>query len=260
MRLRCCDLEFRPGLWASLALLAALPVLLSLGRWQLDRAAEKEALLADFAAAREAPAVGIAALDGIAASAEGDREPLQYRDLSLRGRLDGERQLLLDNRVYQHRAGFEVLTLLHLLDGRALLVNRGWVAPGASRAELPDVSLRAGDRRGGEAVVEGIFVRPSRAFALGDALAGDRGGWPRIVQYYDFTALGALLRVDLIPAVLYLDAGHPAALVHNWRPLPEGPEKHYSYATQWFAMAGVVLILYFTLNTRRLRRGERERD
>ncbi len=259
MRLRCWGLEFRPGLWASLALFAVLPALLALGRWQLDRAAEKQALLADFAAARQAPALGIAALDGVAGGAEPDSEPLQYRDLSLRGQLDGERQLLLDNRVYRHRAGFEVLTPLHLADGRTLLINRGWVALGASREQLPDVGLSA-QVAAGDVAVEGIFVRPSRAFALGDALAGDRGGWPRIVQYYDFTALAALLRAELIPGVLYLHAEHPATLVHNWRPLPEGPQKHYSYATQWFSMAGVVLILYFTLNTRRLRRGERESD
>lgn len=254
--MRLGSLEFRPTLLPTLALLVVLPVLLSLGRWQLGRASEKEVLLATFDAAREAPALSVAALptgDGIDEAAWAR---LQYRDIRLQGTLDGRRQLLLDNRVYRHRAGFEALTPLQLADGRSILVNRGWVPLGASREVLPDVALP--ERM--DVALSGVLVRPSRAFALGDALAGDRGGWPRVLQYYDFTVLAALLGVDLVPGVVYLHADQPDVLTHTWRPLPEGPEKHYSYATQWFAMAGVVLILYFTLNTRRWRRGEPDRD
>ena len=45
---------FRPGWWPSIAVALLLPLLLGLGFWQLSRAEEKRALLADFAAREHA--------------------------------------------------------------------------------------------------------------------------------------------------------------------------------------------------------------
>src|SRR5262249_34590664 len=51
----------------------------------------------------------------------------QWRTLSATGTYDVGHEVLIRNRSYQGQPGFHVVTPLKLADGRALLVNRGWV-------------------------------------------------------------------------------------------------------------------------------------
>ena len=43
--MRIGSYDFRPSLWPSLVTLVLLPILIGLGKWQLDRAAWKQALI-----------------------------------------------------------------------------------------------------------------------------------------------------------------------------------------------------------------------
>ena len=86
---------------------------------------QKEALRAQFdAAARAAPSRSRAArrgrLDGAALSAGRSRPASTTR----------ARQILIDNKVHDGRAGYHVVTPLVLADGRVVLVDRGWIAAG----------------------------------------------------------------------------------------------------------------------------------
>ena len=54
------------------------------------------------------------------------------------------RQILIDNMVNGERAGYFVITPFALQGGGWVLVNRGWVPLGASRAERPAIPV-AGD-------------------------------------------------------------------------------------------------------------------
>lgn len=53
------------------------------------------------------------------------------------GRYDTDAQLLVRNRVHNGQPGFEVLTPLVTADGRAFIVDRGWV-PTGNRQDAPD--------------------------------------------------------------------------------------------------------------------------
>ncbi|UFU12675.1 SURF1 family protein [Curtobacterium sp. C1] len=53
------------------------------------------------------------------------------------GRYDVDEQLLVRNRVHNGQPGFEVLTPLVTADGRAFVVDRGWV-PTGNRQDAPD--------------------------------------------------------------------------------------------------------------------------
>src|SRR6185312_11348887 len=68
-------------------------------------------------------------------------EVRRFQRVSVAGRYDAMYQFLLDNRINEGRAGYEVLTPLDLDDGRTVLVNRGWVPFSGYREKLPDVSL-----------------------------------------------------------------------------------------------------------------------
>ena len=52
-------------------------------------------------------------------------EELRFQRVALIGRYVAEPQILLDGRVHDDAAGYEVLTALELADGRKVLVDRG---------------------------------------------------------------------------------------------------------------------------------------
>jgi surfeit locus 1 family protein len=239
--------DFRPTLWPSLATLVLLPVLIGLGYWQLQRAAWKQALVDAHAARITEPA---RPLQSLLASPHTDAG-LEYRQVTAQGVYDLDHQLLLDNQVYQGTAGYHVLTPLHL-DGagptaRWVLVNRGWVPLGASRAQLPAVTGPAGHVM----LHAMIKLPPEKTFRLGAAEEhGTR--WPQVIQEVAIGRIGQRVGHPLLPLVLLLDKSDHGGFVRDWRPVYGiTPERHRAYAAQWFTLALVLLVIYIGVNTRR---------
>ncbi|HEY0721512.1 MAG TPA: SURF1 family protein [Gammaproteobacteria bacterium] len=227
-------LRFRPALAQSIASVVLFLLLLSLGNWQLHRAGEKQALFAAIDAALHAAAQPVSALQASSlpqrASAAGRYEQLPF---------------LLDNRVRNGRAGYELLAPLQLADGRAVLVVLGWLPQGEDRAHLPSVTLPAGTVQ-----LEGLALAPAAPpFALSEREAF-ASGWPKVVQTAVPAQLARVLGHSLLPLVIYPD-GSEAAL-HELDALHAfPPARHRAYAAQWFVMAGVLLLLYLRHGLRR---------
>lgn len=238
-------LRFRPRLIPTLATLLTFPVLLALGFWQLDRAEQKMASADAFAVAAERPA-----LDLNRRSPDPDED--MYRRAVARGRPDGERQLVLDNQVYRQVAGYHVLTPIWLRDRDALiLLDRGWVPAGESRAALPEAPVSDLP----EALSGYLDEGPATGIRLG-GMADGESGWPLRIQYIDYAAIGERLGEELIPMVLRLDPDSPGGFVRDWRPEAPtgfGPERHQGYAVQWFGLATALVIIYLVVNLRRER-------
>uniref|UniRef100_UPI002587C9F2 SURF1 family protein n=1 Tax=Pseudomonas sp. TaxID=306 RepID=UPI002587C9F2 len=93
--------RFRPGLLPTLVVLALLPVLVSLGFWQLGRAEEKRQLLALDAQHRMAQPITSTQLDGLQAPA--------FRRVRLHGQFDPDHSLILDNRQREGHVGVELV-------------------------------------------------------------------------------------------------------------------------------------------------------
>lgn len=239
--------RFAPRWWAVVAWALVTLAMLGLGRWQLERADEKIALMAAAAAARGADPVDLATIDDPVAAAEA------YRRTRVSGRWLTDRQFLWDNRAHGGRPGLEVVTPLLLDGGRAVLVNRGWVPLPATRSVLPDVRVPSAADVPAPVELVGLASRPSRGFAGGDALVAD-APWPRWLQYFDYDAVADALGVPVLPFVLQPERGGPAGvalLAENWQPTASGPEKHWSYAVQWFSMAAALTVLFVYVNLRR---------
>lgn len=233
--------EFRPGLWPSLATGCLLLLLLSLGFWQLDRADQKRGLLAAYG---DRPAdAPVQITPGFVPDAD-----WRYRRAEVVGRYVAGRQFLLDNRVYRGRVGYHVLTPVRLADSEyAVLVNRGWVPQGMTRADLPALPVPADE----ELRIEGLIDVPSdKVFVLGEGEDRDPG-WPKVLQQIRFDLHAEQLEVSLVPMVLLLAADQPGGFVRDWNPVVIGPERHVGYAVQWFALAVVLVILYLWVNVRR---------
>lgn len=237
-----------------LVLLAALlgaALTARLGWWQLDRAAQKQALQQAIDERERLPLLSAAELE----SREELTEPQLNRRVQLRGRWLSEHTIFLDNRPMQGRFGFVAVTPL-LLEGRdaAVLVQRGW-APrdmvDRSRLPLlqdPSAVVQIGGR---------LTASPSRVLELGEAASGV------IRQNLERAAYAQEVGLKLLPlTVLQLD---PASidgqavsdgLLRDW-PAPDlGLQKHYGYAFQWFALCALILSLYvwFQILRPRIRR------
>jgi len=254
--MRVGDFVFSPRLWAILLFAALFACMLWLGNWQLDRAALKVSMQEAADQSQRGPAVPIAQVSDFHAAAA------IYQRVSLEGVFEPDKQFLWDNRTRGGRAGFEVVIPFRLADGQRVLINRGWIPPEASRAILPDVSLPGASASSELVSIEGLLSKPSKGFASGRAVE-TIGPWPRILQYFDYDAMGSVLNEPLLPVVVqpqsvaadglsvtsYSDRDE--WLQANWQPAASGPSKHYSYAFQWYAMACALCGIFVIVNTRR---------
>ena len=240
MRLGAFD--FKPAFWPTVVTLLLLPLMTGLGLWQLERADWKQALVdTNEGRSRLSP---IALRPGAEIS-----DVAQYRRVFARGYYDMEHQLLLDNKTYQGHAGYHVLTPLRLAESDAVvLVNRGWVPLGKSRAELPE--LPGTD---GEVLVDAIIkLPPMKLFRLADVDEANTG-WPKVVQQVEMGELEQLLGVTLEPLTLLLDKDDEFGFIRDWKAVyGVTVDKHRAYAVQWFTLTVVLLLIYISVNSKRI--------
>lgn len=228
--------RFAPRPWPTAAMAAAVALFTALGLWQLDRAEEKRARLAEFE--RAGAAVDLRRL--------ADEAP-RFQRVTARGYYDATHQFLHDNRVHEGMPGVHVLTPLVLTDGSAVLVNRGWLPLEPARRTLPAVAVGTEPRQ-----VSGLIDDLPRTPIELAARMGQ--GWPKLVQYPRLKELSSLLDRDLHPRVLLLDPWEPDGYVRAWRPPGAPPARHVAYAVQWFAFAFAAIAIWIVMSRQR---GER---
>jgi surfeit locus 1 family protein len=224
--------RLRPAFVPTLAAVACVALFVTAGVWQHGRMEQKLALRAQLDAASALPA---AALPG-----GGDLDAWRYRPVVIEGTFDAAHQVLLDNRVHDGRAGYEVIAPFRLGDGRAVVVDRGWVPQGATRAQLPDVPPPSGT-----VTVRGRINRlPAYVELARDAAPGP------VWQNLDLARYAQVTGLALLPVLVEETVPPPAGdtLVRD-RPAPDfGVDMHRIYMVQWFIFAAMVagLWAYFT--------------
>jgi surfeit locus 1 family protein len=235
--------------WTPLAVgLALLIALVWLGTWQLHKADEKREFLAEF---ERIAAAGHQPLD----LSVRPWEALRFRPVEFHGRYLPERQFLLDNQVRNGRVGYQVITpAVHEGSGLVLLVERGWVPRESVPGRLPDVVSGLPATRG---QVRGqVHVPFSEGYRLGDMDDGSPG-WPRVVQYMDFDAMGERLGREVAPITIRLDPDLPHGFPRDWQLVfPMTAERHLAYAVQWYAMALALVVIAVVLTIRRRSRSD----
>ena len=203
--------SFRPRLWALALAAAACAAGIALGNWQSGRADQKRA-----AAARLERVV-----------VEGEFLP-KYT-------------VYLDNKTRRGRPGYEIVTPVRLRGSNShVLVNRGWVAAGPTRAALPEVPTPAGQVR-----IEGIALeRLPRVLTIHENPG-------KVRQTLDVDAYAAETGLELEPRVIEQHSAAPDGLVHDWAPHGTGIEKHEAYALQWYSLAALAVVLVIVLSFRK---------
>jgi surfeit locus 1 family protein len=144
--------------------------------------------------------------------------------------------VFLDNRPMNGKSGFIVLTPMLLENsGTAVLVQRGWSPRNfIDRAQVPQVPTPDG-------VIElagRIAPPPSKLYDFDASQAGV------IRQNLDMAQFSREIGRPLAVVSVQQSGPSDAGLLHDWPRVNVGVEKHYGYAFQWFALGGLIALLY----------------
>jgi surfeit locus 1 family protein len=221
----------------TMASVLAFLATLSLGRWQLSRAAQKESLQAAIDSKARQPSLDNRSLAALAddSGAPGLATAL-HRTVNLRGTWVAERTIFLDNRQMNAKPGLYVLTPLRLEgSGRAVLVQRGWVARNfIDRTSVPAIAVPAG-----LVEIQGrIAPPPSKLYALG---APEQG---LIRQNLDLAQFRGESGLALLDVTVQQTGAASEGLLREWPVVSSGSAKNYGYAFQWFGLCALIAILY----------------
>lgn len=240
--------RFQPQLIPTLVCLALWLLLLSLGRWQWQRAEFKEDLLKRYAQGAQSQPLTLAEVTKLGQAVQGF-------PVTLQGVFDNSHSVLLDNQMLGVQPGVHVLTPLRTTEGEVLLVNRGW---------LPQPPTQFGQTRQRPLIpptlqsmglLTGTVYFPSSKQVVLKADDFSQPQWPLLVQKLDLDAISQVLGVELPAFVVRLDEGvrteQGDPLVRHWQLLVMPPEKHRAYSFQWYGMAFALLICYIVFSTRK---------
>ncbi len=224
--------QFQVNAKIALLSLALLAGLIFLGYWQLHRAQEKHLLEEKYHHRQAAEARPINELDWM------DKDLAFYR-VNLSGSYDRQHYFLLDNRMYQGKVGYEVISPFTFDTNKLVFVNRGWVPQGASRSELPIIAPIEKNVH----IVANIYVPSGENFILKADTFSLAAKQPQVIQSVEVAAMAQLFDKQIFPYSIRLAPNAPGLLQRNWAPISIKPEKHRAYAVQWFAMAVALVLL-----------------
>ena len=211
--------------WLPLIVGAVLVVLFAgLSVWQFSRGLDKRASQQVFNQET-----------GFAAWQDG-MEIQPHQRLKATGTYDGAHQLLLENIIVNSRYGYYVVTpLLSQDDAPALLVNRGWIEKTGEDLDIGPLATPEG-----RVTVRGrAGSLPRAAYKMGDAI-GPATDWPMSAVYPTLTEVATALGREVQPFVLLMDHEEARGFYRHWVPTGLGPDKHFGYAFQWFAMGAML--------------------
>ncbi|MFA0809642.1 SURF1 family protein [Microbulbifer epialgicus] len=213
-----------------------LPLLISLGFWQLQRAEEKALIVAEVDSGLSAQP--ISPVEGTVLN--------RFTPVILTGKYS-EEIYFLDNRTRRGRAGYEVLQVFNSND-RRWLINRGWVAMPLSRKIYPEITYP----KTMMTIIGFLHPIDDKYTQTSYKKLDDRR-----VQYIDSWFADEIKLTEKL-WVVRLTADSHSALETGWNLVNSSPDRHRAYSVQWFSMsiALVILWMFAATNFARLSRNK----
>ena len=201
-------------------------VFVFLGVWQIERAAHKEGLLQAFNAEQESPPIRLTS------------QPPDWSRVFVDGIFDSSRQILIDNQIHKGKVGYKIFTPFRFDDNKIVLVDRGWIAQGQSRSDLPQLNILEKKSR-----IIATVTSPEQGVLAGSELLTNE--WPRVSQTKAVEVIASAFKEPILDIVLVLDPGSSQITEFiQIKPFAITPVKHYGYAMQWFTMSIVLLGMF----------------
>lgn len=200
----------------------------ALGAWQFDRRAQARAEISRIESNYDQAPVPVA---DILSELDSYEENQKWTPVSLTGTYLSDAEVLVRNRPFAGRPGFEILTPLLLSDGTVFIVDRGWLPTGSAQ-DRPDVTPAAPE---GEVTVTARLRQGEPLLAGRTSIEGSgqiaTAHLPQLADMIDMpTYTGAY-------GLIATPGANPGSVpTESLRPtLDEGP--HLSYALQWYVFA-----------------------
>jgi surfeit locus 1 family protein len=201
-------------------------VFVFLGVWQIERAAHKEGLLQAFNAEQESPPIRLTS------------QSPDWSRVFVDGIFDSSRQILIDNQIHKGKVGYKIYTPFRFDDNKIVLVDRGWIAQGQSRSDLPQLNILEKKSR-----IIATVTSPEQGVLAGSELLTNE--WPRVSQTKAVEVIASAFKEPILDIVLVLDPGSSQITEFiQIKPFAITPVKHYGYAMQWFTMSIVLLGMF----------------
>ncbi|MBJ7362468.1 MAG: SURF1 family protein [Ilumatobacteraceae bacterium] len=213
--------------WIAFHLLCLLGVVLmvNFSIWQFGRLSERREFNSEVRQRSALETVNISELD------LSDPRAMQWRTAGAIGTYDPSEQVLILNRSQNGVAGLNVVTPLILDDGRAILVNRGFIGLSETPPSAPSGTVR---------VLGTMQITEQRTSGQATQASGEQSEFFRL----DIALLGEQIDYDLLPVALVAKASEPSEgptiAPINPPELSQGP--HLSYAIQWLIFSAAVIV------------------
>ena len=204
-----------------------VPITISLGFWQLDRAEEKREIIANY--------------DELLTS-----EPISlnvkiiyknWQPITTIGRFK-DIVIFEDNAILSGRAGFKIYHLFENGDGSYVFVHRGFIERNMVKNNLPLINTP----KGKQSLVGSVLIKEDNSFVQ-DIEESDA----RIIQEFNIERLinkfPILKDRYLHPFLLNLDIRDNKKFLAIEKPVNMAASKHIGYAIQWFGLCIALIIL-----------------
>jgi cytochrome oxidase assembly protein ShyY1 len=213
--------------------------------WQLDRARQKQQLLAAFAAAASEPATDFARTREVT-------DPQRYPHVLVSGTFISDRSYLLDEQVRAGRLGVHAIAVVAVAgEDDLLLVDRGWIAWSHAPGTAPVLPAPPS----GKVELTGIYAPfPGGGLRVGGNALTAQDTWPKLTLHVDAAEISADLGKAVLPRMLLLDADSGSGFVREWTPNVMPPVRHRAYALQWFTFALAALAIFLILHWRKVQK------
>jgi surfeit locus 1 family protein len=231
--------------------LAAIPLLalaVGLGTWQLQRKAEKEALIDAVETRAKGPATTIPA-PGAWPGLDPDR--IDFQKVAVEGTFRAGPEFRLYAALTQANGplrgpGWFVYQPFDLANGGTILVNRGFVPDGLRESGARPTTARAPE---GPTRIEGLVRRVERAGWFAPVDSPDRNQWflRDPLKMAAHAGLG-----PVAPFTLEQSSPNPGGLPQAGETRLVFPNRHLEYAGTWFGLGATLVGVWAVFVRRRL--------
>ncbi len=201
-----------------------------LGLWQIDRANEKANLYNSFKDKISKNPIDFKVIKD---------NPIEFTKIIIKGKYINDKQFLLDNKIFNKQAGYEVISPM-LLDNQIILINRGWVSNN-NRQSLPKIDIKNIN----EAAI-GYIYQYKDFYQLSEDIYTNV--WPLVIQNIEINKIQEMFEPNIFPYIIMMNEEQSNSYSLQTIYKKNSDLKHYMYAGQWFlfALIGIIfmIILY----------------
>jgi len=231
-------MKFRPLFWPTVFSLPALLVLIGLGTWQFHRLEWKNQLIDNFESRAAATPIELP---------RGDIAPdLEFRRLALTGAFDHGSEVFMTGRTFEGNAGFHIVTPFRLVDGRTVLVNRGWVSESYRDPDKRPFSLVEG-----QTTIEAILRFPGKKGYFVPENEPENGFWFTLVPAQIVAHLGLEGRAETDVYAAALRGPGKLTLPIGAKTETNLRNSHLGYAITWYGIACALIGVYAAFHHQR---------